>query len=224
MMKVLSALAVLTASAQRPARAPIPVQPPKVVACSWWQPASVERTKIISVATCPWASSSSGYWSLTFGTTPLGAANYVANANPAGAGPEIVTLYCDALLPADVTSFDYAELEYFAPDEPGNSAPWLGAYLDVEGININGFTYSQTGAVGSCAGTLTPRYSGTNPLSMCSTAQSQAFDFDGGGFPGYWSAEDWIYPSMHFLVSIPASPDPELPNLAYRIVVHFHAP
>jgi hypothetical protein len=71
---------------------------------------------------------------------------------------------------------------------------------------------------------LTPLYSGTNPLSTCSTTQGQRFVLDGGAFPGFWPMQDWTLFSIHFLVVIPCSPDPNQPNLAYRIVVHYEAP
>ena len=223
MMKALAVLVLLSISADKPHRPPAQVPPVSAFSGRWRPPVPTEHTKILSVATCPWANSWTGYWIQTFGVTALGATNSIVNANPASPGPSTVTLYCDALLPADVTSFDYAELEYFAPDELGNAAPTLQAYLDVEGANINGYAYSQTVALGSCTGPLSPLYSGTNPLSTCSTGQGQTFDFAGGAFPGFWPGETWSYPSIHFLVSIPASPDAQLPNVIYRIIVHFHA-
>ncbi len=181
-----------------------------------------EHTKISSAAACAltptiWPSTPS------YGTTTEAVGNYVAG-EAASQHPAEVDLYCDALLPAETTAYDYAELEYFAPNEAGDSAPTLSAYLDTEGQNINGDFYSQTVALDSCQGPLTPLYTGTNPLSVCSTSQGQTFDLDGGTFPGFWPLQDWTLFSIHFLIRIPWSPDPTLPNLAYRVVVHYDAP
>jgi hypothetical protein len=182
-----------------------------------------EHLKVISVATCALVNAGESWATTGFGTTPLGAGNYVVNATPP-TSPIALVLYCDAALPGEATAFDYAELEYFAPNEDGNAAPTLTAYLDMEGQGINGSNYSQTIVIGSCSGPLTSLYSGTNPLSTCRTSGSQSFNPAPGMLNGFWPWANWIYFSVHFLLFLGAGPDPELPNVAYRIVVHYEAP
>jgi hypothetical protein len=184
-----------------------------------------EHIKIISATACNQAMTG---WvtTPTYGSTTLAAANYVTGETGVPAGQGEVDLYCDALLPAEATAYDYAELEYFAPDESPNWAPTLSAFLDTEGQNTNGYLYSQTVALDSCQGPLLPLYRGTNPMGVCRTLQGQSFelDFDGGTFPGFWPLQDWTLFSIHFLVQIPVSPDPAQPNLVYRVIVHYEAP
>ena len=58
-----------------------------------------------------------------YGATLTGSSNSIAN----GGSANLVYLYCDAQLPAQAVAFDYAELEYAAPNfmpyVPGWSCP-----------------------------------------------------------------------------------------------------
>ena len=123
-----------------------------------------QLTKIISASACTLAN---GYtWngpgvSATYGAVLPTPGDYLINPNapPSGpvnydAAPDTVLLFCDARLPAEATAFDYAELEYFAADEAGNSAPTLAAFLDTRAPSINGFAYDQTIPLASCTGPL----------------------------------------------------------------------
>jgi hypothetical protein len=196
-------------------------------------PPTRQLTKIISASACTLAN---GYtWngpgvSATYGAVLPTPGDYLINPNapPSGntnydAPPDTVLLFCDARLPAEAAAFDYAELEYFAADEVGNSAPTLTAFLDTRAPSINGFAYDQTIPLASCTGPLTPLYSGINPVSLCDTDGGTSL-YPDAGLPLVWPGAGWTLFSLHFLVSIPPSPDPTLPNLVYRVLVYYEAP
>ncbi len=213
---------VLLASSPEVHRHPPLHLPPPTALPPLPPPPPTPHTKVISVATCAVVST----WLIneaaegqSFGATPAGAGNYLANRSGGG-----LTLYCDARLPAEATGFDYAELEYFAPNLPGNGAPSLLAYLDTEAPDVNGFAYSQTMPLGSCTGAMTPLYAGTNPVSTCSTQVAQSFSPEPGTLQGFWPWAVWTYFSVHFLILLPSSPDASQPDLAYRIVIHYESP
>jgi hypothetical protein len=192
-----------------------------------------QLTKIISASACTLAN---GFTyngpgvTATFGAALPTPGDYVINPNIPGSNfgqqiytPLTVLLFCDARLPADAVAFDYAELEYFAADETGNAAPTLAAFLDTRAPSINGFAYDQTIPIASCTGPMSPLYSGINPVSLCDTDGGIAFD-GGAGLPLVWPGGGWTLFSLHFLISLPPSPDPTLPNLVYRVIVFYEAP
>ncbi len=217
MSKAIALLAVLAAAAGHTPRPPPP--------CIQHPPAPTPHIKVISAAACSLANGFGDYGPAaieTFGLTQIGGGNYAVNPNAPNAAIPTIILYCDARLPAEATALYFAELEYFAPAEVANSPPSLFAYLDVRAPDGAGYFYSLTFNAGSCTGPLTELYSGTNPLSTCATQTFASFGPDAGALSA--SAPPWTDFSVHFLVVIPPSPDPQLPNLAYRVVGHYEAP
>ncbi len=185
-----------------------------------------QLTKVISTSACQLVNGFT--WNgagvtATYGAILFPAGDFIINPNAPGTQPDTILLFCDARLPAEAVAFDYAELEYFAPAEYGNRGPELDAYLDSRAPNVNGFAYSQTMPLGSCTGSLSPLYSGTNPVSLCATDAGQSF-YPDAGVPGMWPGVGWSLFSIHFIVTIPPSPDQALPNIAYRVIVHSAAP
>ena len=231
-------LAALVASVERHPRPPSPLRP--ILDSTLFQkprpppPPAPPRhlQKVISAATCNLLN---GFgWngpgvSETFGMTAMGAGDYAVNPNtastapaPLGSQPTTVILFCDARLPAEAVAVDYAELEYFAASEVGNTPPSLYEYLDVRAPDGTGYFYSQTLSAGTCTGPLSELYSGTNPVTTCATQTYVSLGADAGALSS--TSPPWIDLSVHFLVFLPPSPDPTLPNVAYRIVVHYEAP
>ncbi len=190
-------------------------------------------TKVISASACALVNGFT--WNgpgvtATYGAILVPAGDFIINPNPPNQGPstpytqpDTLLLFCDARLPTEAVAFDFAELEYFAADEYGNRGPELDAYLDSRATNSNGYIYDQTMPLGSCVGDLSQLYRGTNPVSLCATDAGQSF-YPDAGVPGWWPGMGWGLFSVHFIVSIPPSPDPALPNIAYRVIVHYEAP
>ncbi len=192
----------------------------------WTDPPPRHVTKVISASACQLVNGFT--WNgagvtATYGAILFPAGDFIINPNAPGTQPDTILLFCDARLPAEAVAFDFAELEYFAPAEYGNRGPELDAYLDSRAPNVNGFAYSQTMPLGSCTGGLSQLYTGTNPVSLCATDAGQSF-YPDAGVPGMWPGVGWSLFSIHFIVSLPPSPDPALPNIAYRIIVHYEAP
>lgn len=213
-----------------PWRIPLPILDSPIL---WEAPPPRQLTKVLSVSACMLVN---GYsWNgpgvtATYGAILMPAGDYIINPNAPNQGPitpetppDTILLFCDARLPPEAVAFDYAELEYFAPAENGNTGPELDAYLDARAPNVNGYAYSQTMPLGSCVGGLSQLYRGTNPVSLCATDAGQSF-YPDAGVPGFWPGAGWSLFSIHFIVAIPPSPDPALPNIAYRIIVHYEAP
>ncbi len=200
---------------------PLPPPPPR------------KLTKVISASTCTFINGFT--WNgpgvvAQFGAVLPTPGDSVINPNTPNQGPttsetspDTILLFCDARLPAEAIAFDYAELEYFAPNEAGNVAPTLATYLDTRAPSINGFAYDQTMSLSSCTGELSPLYSGINPVSLCDTDGGQSF-YPDAGLPAIWPGAGWTLFSIHFVITIPPSPDPSLPNLVYRVIVHYEAP
>jgi hypothetical protein len=234
MKRVLAALAVVAAAAVGVGtwhHGPIHLNPLLLQLLP--PPPPRKLTKVISASACSFINGFT--WNgpgvvAQFGAMLPTPGDSVINPNPPTRGPttpetlpDTIFLFCDARLPAEAVALDYAELEYFAPDEAGNVAPTLAVYLDTRAPSINGFAYDQTMSLSSCTGELTPLYSGINPVSLCDTDGGESF-YPDAGLPAIWPGAGWTLFSIHFVITIPPSPDPSLPNLVYRVVVHYEAP
>ena len=157
-----------------------------------------------------------------YGTTLQGSSNSLAN----GGGANVLDLYCDAQLPAQAVAFDYAELEYAAP----NVAPYVSvamtAYVDGEGVMADGTVWTEQFAIGDCEnGVPTPVHAGYQAISLCQTTGGpQLLSADAGPFQPLAVYGQWRYFSIHFLVSLPNGSSNGQPVLGYRIIVHYEAP